>query len=77
VKDKEGKRANYPRDRERECVRERERTYKRKRWRGYKDQDILINTQQKCNMIIRMHDVRNVNVSIRQIVTTVFLIGDI
>jgi len=42
VKDKEGKRANYWRDRERECV--RERTYEREEWRGCKDQDVLINT---------------------------------
>jgi len=75
VKGKEGNRANYWRDKERECV--RERAYERKGWHGYKDQDILINTQQKCNMIIRMNDVKEVKVFIRQIVTTVFLIGDI
>jgi hypothetical protein len=58
------------------CV--RERAYKREGWRGYKDQeDILINTKQKCNMVIGMNDVRKVNVSVRQIVTTVFHIGDI
>jgi hypothetical protein len=75
VKDKERKRGNYRRDRERECV--IERTYERERWCGYKDQDILINTKQKCNIIIRMNDVRTVNISVRQIVATVFLIGDI
>ncbi len=42
VKDKEGARANYQRDRERDYV--RERAYERERWSGYKDQDILINT---------------------------------
>jgi hypothetical protein len=75
VKDKERKKANYRRDRERECA--RERTYVRGRWRGHKDQDILINTQQKCNMKISMNDVRKVNISVRQIVKTVFLIRDI
>jgi hypothetical protein len=71
----ERKRANYQRDRERECV--RDGAYVKEGWCGYKDQDILINTQRKCNMIIRMNDVSKVNVSIRQIVTTVFIVGDI
>jgi len=70
-----GNRANNQRDREREC--ERERAYERKGWRGYKDLDILINTKPKHYMIIMVNDVRKVNISIREIVTKVFLIRDI
>jgi len=44
VKDMERKRANYRRDRERECARERERACEKEGWHGCKDQDILTNT---------------------------------
>jgi len=70
-----GNRANNQRDRERECV--RERAYERKGWCGYKDLDILINSKLKHHMIIMVNDVRKVNISIREIVTKVFLIRDI
>ncbi len=71
VNDRKGGESNLEERARRGSVRDRH--YEREGQRGCKDQDILTNKYHKRNMIIRMKRVKRLNISVGQIVITVFL----